>query len=261
MTPTPATWEGAWAGLRRFTTARIGLGAAGASLPTRARLDFQLAHARARDAVRRPLDEERLLAELAPVCETPPPLSSRAQTLDEFLARPDLGRRLDDDSASRLRSSEIKNLDLAVVLSPGLSSLAVERQAVPVLAALFPFLRTAGFRWGPLWLVRRGRVAVQDEIGEILGARQSLILIGERPGLLSPDSLGAYIVHHPKLGNTDAQRNCVSNIHSAGLSPRMAADKIAYLLIESRRAGLSGIRLKDNSNLVPGGDFREISGR
>ncbi len=245
MTPTlqPATWQS----LRRFTPARVALGRAGGSLPTQALLDFRLAHARARDALLHPLDEARLADELGAASGLNVlRLASAARDLDEFLLRPDLGRRLD---AASIRLLAEKNhgsaYDLVLCVSEGLSALATEAHAAAVLATLVSLLRADGWRLAPLCLVRRGRVAIQDDIGERLGVPFALMLLGERPGLISPDSLGAYLVHRPRVGNTDAHRNCVSNISSLGLAPEAAAAKLHWLLTEARRRRVSGVELKD----------------
>lgn len=237
----------AWRSLRRFTPARIALGRAGGSLPTRAVLDFRLAHACARDALLRPLDEDKLAADLAAASGLDVlRLASAARDLDEFLLRPDLGRKLAAESVHRLEAAAPHvPSDLVITVSEGLSTLATEAHAAAVLRELVPLLRADAWRLEPVCLVRRGRVALQDDLGERLGATFALILLGERPGLVSPDSLGAYLVHRPRVGNTDAQRNCVSNISSLGLTPAQAAAKLHWLLNEARRRGLSGVGLKD----------------
>jgi ethanolamine ammonia-lyase small subunit len=233
----------AWSALRRFTPARIAIGRAGGSAPTSALLDFRLAHAKARDALTRPLEEEKFISNLASASGLKVlRLTSAARSFEEYLLRPDLGRRLSEDSTQALRSYAGEP-DLVIVVTEGLSTLAVETHAAAVVARLVPKLTE--WRLGPLCFVRRGRVAVQDEVGEILRARLALILVGERPGLVSPDSLGAYLVHTPKRGNTDACRNCVSNISAHGLTADAAAAKIYWLLAEARARRISGVALKD----------------
>lgn len=241
-----------WQQLRRLTPARIALGHAGTSLPTRAQLDFQFAHAQARDAVHLGLDIEALRIELGGDCLL---LHSAATDRQSYLQRPDLGRRLDDASRARLQEGNAsRGCDLAVVIADGLSALAVQRHAAPLLRQLAERCTAQGLRLSQPCLVLQGRVAVADEIGELLGARASLILIGERPGLSSPDSLGAYLTFAPRIGLTDAARNCVSNIRDAGLSYSLAAHRLHYLLNEALRRGLSGVELKDESELnsLPG---------
>lgn len=243
---TEAAQTSAWQSLRRWTPARVALGRAGGSLPTNALLDFRLAHARARDALLRPLDEERLARSLELAAGTPVlRLHSAARSFEEFLMHPDLGRHLSPESAETLKPFARQAPDLGLLVSEGLSTLAVETHAAAVLNELLPLLRADDWRLAPVCLARRGRVALQDHAGELLGARLSVILLGERPGLISPDSLGAYLVHRPRRGNTDAQRNCVSNISAHGLSAAQAAAKLRWLLTEARRRQTSGVGLKD----------------
>ena len=228
--------ESPWQRLRRFTPARVALGRAGGSLPTGPLLDFRLAHAQARDALLRPLDEAALAQSLEQAsAEAVHVLQSAAADLDEFLLRPDLGRRLSDTSAADVGAVKTAAPELVILVSEGLSTLAAETHAAPVVSALLPMLRRDGWKVAPLFLVRRARVALQDHLGELLGAGFALILLGERPGLVSPDSLGAYFVRHPRTGNTDAQRNCVSNISALGLSPVHAAEKLHWLLSQARQ--------------------------
>lgn len=236
-----------WEHLRRFTAARIALGRAGGSLPTIPLLDFRLSHARAKDAVLMPFEAEELATTFDSAWGAPILLKSRAHDREEYLRRPDFGRRLEDHSRETLTAASGKGADLVIVLSDGLSARAVMEQAVPVLRVLLPLLQRDGWSFAPLCIVKHGRVAIQDEIGVILGTKLSLMLLGERPGLGSPDSLGAYFTHQPSLGRTDADRNCVSNIRPAGLAPSIAASKLHTLLNASRHLGLSGIGLKDEA--------------
>ena len=219
--------------LRDYTNARVGLGSVGHSLPTRALLEFNLDHARARDAVQRELGV--LPVEAIEV-------HSAARDRAEYLRRPDLGRRLDVPSSSKLVQGEY---DAALVIADGLSALAAERYAVPTVTALAQ--RLDDWTLAPLVIARQSRVALGDEIGARLGARMVVILIGERPGLSSPDSLGAYLTYEPREGRTDAERNCISNIRDHGLSPELAAYKLWFLMTESRRRKLSGVALKEDA--------------
>jgi ethanolamine ammonia-lyase small subunit len=243
-----------WPVLRGLTTARIGLGRAGVSLPTRRQLAFQLAHAQARDAVHSALDLAQLQRELAARGRDALVLRSAAGDRTTYLQRPDLGRRLDEDSARRLSAQSEHapdGYDVAFVIADGLSALAIERHALPMLAAVLPELEHDGWSIAPLTLVEHGRVAISDEIGALLGTRQVVILIGERPGLSAPDSLGIYLTHGPRIGNTDAARNCISNIRDAGLSYAAAARTLLYLMHEARSIGRSGVELKDRAEPAP----------
>lgn len=222
--------ENPWTRLRDLTAARIALGRAGHSLPTRELLHFQLAHARARDAVWHPLDTA-LFAELSPV-----QLTTTATDRLTYLRRPDLGRCLTEESTHRLQRG---SYDAAVILADGLSAQALHLHAKPFLAALIAELE--GWSLAPLTLVTQGRVAVGDEIGELLGARLAVIAIGERPGLGSPDSLGIYLTWQPRVGRTDAERYCVSNVRTEGLVPELAAKRVASLMNLARRKQLTGV--------------------
>jgi ethanolamine ammonia-lyase small subunit len=244
---TPDPWES----LRSATSARIALGRAGGSLPTHAWLDFKSAHAAARDAVHCAFDAEQLATEIGTLGARVVIVNSAAPERCTFLLRPDLGRRLDDRSRYALQELPGRTEhDLAIVVSDGLSALAVHRQSRPVLEALLPKLKRDGWRVAPIVVARFGRVALEDEVGQLLGAQLALILIGERPGLGSPDSLGAYLVYAPRPGNTDANRNCISNIRPEGLPIEAAAGTIHYLLNEARRRRLSGVQLKDQRSLM-----------
>jgi ethanolamine ammonia-lyase small subunit len=226
--------------LREHTPARVDIGRVGHSLPTRELLDFQLAHARARDAVHLPLDVRSLVLELNRPCLT---LASAARDRTTYLHRPDLGRQL--NAASReLLAPHKSEYDAAFIIADGLSALAVHRHAAPLLAVILPKL---DWRIAPIAIVQQGRVAIGDEIGEALGAKLSVVLIGERPGLSSPDSLGIYLTWHPRPGRTDAERNCISNIRAEGLSYELAARKLLFLMNESRRLKLSGVKLKESA--------------
>ena len=242
----PPVIDQPWVVLRRYTAARIGLGRAGASVPTAAHLAFQQAHAEARDAVHASLDVDTLLAGLRALGEAPLQVHSRVPDRATYLQRPDLGRRIDDASASQLAALQSPAVDLAFVLADGLSALALQRQALPLFSALRERLLTeGGWSWAPPVVATQARVALGDEIGALLNARCVLVLIGERPGLSAPDSLGVYFSWAPRPGLLDAQRNCISNVRPEGLAPAAAAAKLHVLLREARTRQLSGVELKD----------------
>jgi ethanolamine ammonia-lyase small subunit len=235
-----------WSDLRQHTPARIGLGRSGVALPTAELLRFAAAHAAARDAVQVALDVAALEAALRADGWRSLAVASRAASRDEYLRRPDLGRRLRLADATRLQAFATGSVDLAVVIGDGLSAVAVQRHAPPLLAALRAALDKT-LTLASLVIATQARVALADEIGALLQARVALILLGERPGLSSPDSLGAYLTHAPTVGRTDAERNCVSNIRPEGLAPERAAERIAWLAREALRRRTSGIALKDES--------------
>jgi ethanolamine ammonia-lyase small subunit len=257
VTPNP------WQALRQLTAARIALGRAGVSLPTAPHLAFQLAHAQARDAVHLALDVPALQSALQALGGETLALHSAAVDRDTYLQRPDLGRRLSSASRERLlgRLSDVEQADqadqadgphqrthdIAFVVADGLSALAIGSHAVPFLACMQPWLQAQGWSVAPVVVVSQGRVAVADEVGQLLRARLVVILIGERPGLSSPDSMGLYLTWMPRVGLSDASRNCISNVRPAGLAPEQAARKLMHLLEESRRRQLSGVALKDGS--------------
>lgn len=251
---TPAPPADPWIALRRHTPARISLGRAGTSLPTHEVLRFAAAHALARDAVHLPLDVAALLAELrAQHGVAPLHVASRAASRVEYLTRPDLGRQLAPDGADRLAAGPPGGL--CIVIGDGLSAIAAQRHAAPLVAEL----AQAGVTADRLVVATQARVALGDEIGERVGAALVLVLLGERPGLSSPDSLGAYLTWAPKTGRADSERNCVSNIRPEGLALPLAAARIAWLVGESRRRRVTGIALKDDSEvprLGPDGEPR-----
>ena len=252
MANTPTDSLNPWLDLRRLTPARIALGRTGTSLPTHAQLDFQFAHAQARDAVHLPFDHAGLSQQIAARGRESLLLHSAAHDRHSYLQRPDLGRKLHDDSALRLREYAQANpggIDVAVVVADGLSALAVHRHTLPFLTHMEEHAATEGWSLSPVILVQQGRVAVSDEIGELLGAKMVVMLIGERPGLSSPDSLGLYFTYAPKIGLTDAYRNCISNVRLEGLSYAMAAHRLAYLMREACRRQLSGVNLKDEAQV------------
>jgi ethanolamine ammonia-lyase small subunit len=253
-----------WQTLRQFTAARIALGRAGVSQPTVPQLEFQLAHARSRDAVHLALDAEALARAFAaslPHAPLPPlVLHSAAGSRDIYLQRPDLGRRLDPASRAAVQAlsqpeqgeHSARPWDLAFVIADGLSALAIEQNALPFMQVLMARLSMESWRIAPLAIVRQGRVALGDEVGELLGAQAVVVLIGERPGLSSPDSMGLYLTWQPRIGLTDASRNCISNVRPAGMTYEEAAHKLHYLLSEARRRGLSGVHLKDETGTAEG---------
>ncbi len=251
QTDTPPS-DNPWLELRRLTPARIALGRTGTSIPTGAQLDFQFAHAQARDAVHLPFDHAGLSSQMAERGRDSLLLHSAAPDRHSYLQRPDLGRRLSDESAQTLRDYALANpggVDLAVVVADGLSALAVHKHTVPFLTRMEEQTHAEGWSLSPVILVEQGRVAVADEIGQLLGAKMVVILIGERPGLSSPDSLGLYFTYNPKVGLTDAYRNCISNVRLEGLSYGMAAHRLLYLMREACRRQLSGVNLKDEAQV------------
>ncbi|WP_437881744.1 ethanolamine ammonia-lyase subunit EutC [Pseudomonas sp. LRF_L74] len=242
-----------WAALRKLTPARIALGRTGTSLPTEAQLDFQFAHAQARDAVHLPLDQRELTRGLEAQGHQVLHLHSAAPDRHTYLQRPDLGRRLDERSVGVLREhakAHPDGYDLALVIADGLSALAVQKHSLAFLQRLREQSAVDGWSLAPLSIVEQGRVAVADEVAELLGARMVVILIGERPGLSSPDSLGLYFTYAPKVGLNDAYRNCISNVRLEGLSYGLAAHKLLYLMREASRRKLSGVNLKDEAQMA-----------
>ena len=241
-----------WTALRRHTPARIGLPRAGVSQSTAAQLEFQLAHARARDAVHQALDLGALAQALQPLGLPTIDLHSAAADRPTYLQRPDLGRRLSEDSRRRLAplaAPQGEPYDLALVLADGLSAQAVQAHAPALLGELLPRLARDATPWrlAPIALVEQGRVALGDEVGELLQASLVAVLLGERPGLSAPDSLGLYITWAPRVGRVDAERNCISNVRPQGLPYELAARRLAWLLGAARARGTSGVALKDES--------------
>lgn len=236
-----------WTRLRALTPARIALGRAGTSLPTAPHLAFQMAHAQARKAVHLELQAGTLAEGIGALGLSVMQLQSAAPDRPTYLQRPDLGRQLDAASRAAL-PADAGGCDLALVIGDGLSATAIHENALPFLRILLPAL--AGWRIGPVGIVRQARVAVGDEIGARLGARNVVVLIGERPGLSSPDSMGLYLTHAPRPGLTDEARNCISNVRPQGLAYAEAAHKLVFLLTEARRRGLSGVALKDEAETL-----------
>lgn len=238
---------GRFATLAKLTPARIALGRAGASLPTREVLRFGLAHAQARDAVHTPFQPDAIVTGLVALGLETVTVESAARSRADYLRRPDLGRCLPREGRAALQARR-GACDLAIVVADGLSSTAVHQNAVGLIAALLPFLRRQGLALAPVVIAAQSRVALGDAAAEALGARAVLMLIGERPGLSSPDSLGAYLTFAPRVGLTDAARNCVSNIRTGGLDAGHAAFKLAWLIDQAFRRRLSGVDLKDESD-------------
>lgn len=248
-----------WSGLKAFTNARIALGRAGNALPTAPLLAFNLSHAQARDAVHQPLDADALRRELESAGFATLGASSAAPDRQHYLRRPDLGRRLSDESRAALAQAggDGEKPDVVFVIGDGLSAFAAAKQALPLLNAMRTRLdadadadTARGWRIGPVVVASQARVALGDEIGELLGAKLVAMLIGERPGLSSPDSLGVYLTWAPKVGCHDALRNCISNVRPEGLPHEAAAHKLHYLMTHARRLQLTGVGLKDDSDAL-----------
>jgi ethanolamine ammonia-lyase small subunit len=239
-----------WDALRAFTHARIALGRAGNGVPTAPLLAFNLSHAQARDAVHHPLDADALHERLrAHGFAATLDVHSAAPDREHYLRRPDLGRRLSDESREVLSKATSEEPDVVFVIADGLSAFAASKQSIPMLQAIHARLEQ-DWTIGPIVVARQSRVALGDEIGEILRARIVVMLIGERPGLSSPDSLGIYLTYAPKVGCSDAQRNCISNVRPEGLNFDAAAHKLHYLLTHARRLELTGVGLKDESDAL-----------
>jgi ethanolamine ammonia-lyase small subunit len=241
--------EDNWQSLKAFTAARIALGRTGSSIPLKEILQFKLAHAHARDAVYSTLNETELINSLQQFNLPIHILHSKAKDRYEYLQRPDLGRLLTDSSIDHLKDAA-NSFDIALILADGLSATAINHHAVPLLQLLMPLLHQANFSLSPINIIHQARVAIGDEIGQLLQTKFSLVLIGERPGLSSPDSMGAYLTYQPSIGLTDESRNCISNIRTEGLSYHTAALKIFYLITESLRLKISGVALKDEQGLL-----------
>lgn len=235
-----------WERLKKHTNARIAMGRAGGSITTKELLKFNYDHARARDAVHIPLNITYIKPALEALAEKVLVISSQAETRDVYLKRPDLGRRLCDSSKECLaREAKGKEYDIAVIVADGLSALAIENNAVPFLDKFIPDARSKGFSIAPLTIIEQGRVASGDEAARLLNSKLAVVLIGERPGLSSPDSMGIYMTFNPEKGTTDERRNCISNIRDEGFPPKAASEKLFYLVTESLRRQISGVDLKD----------------
>lgn len=242
--PSEIVVEDPWSGLRRITAARIALGRTGSSLPLAASLSFKLDHARARDAVHTPLQQAELAAGLRDAGIACRELESEVADRSEYLTRPDKGRRLSKASRRQLQGVDA-GCDVCLVIGDGLSARAIHENARNYVQLTIPLLEQAGLRVGPVCVVRNARVAIGDEIGELLGAKVVVMLIGERPGLSSPNSLGVYMTLHPRVGTTDERRNCISNVREGGLPIIEGVRKLGYLVEESLKLGTSGVELKD----------------
>lgn len=238
-----------WRNLNQFTTARIGLGRAGMSLTTSAYLDFQFAHAQARDAVHIPLDFNRLAQNINLLGYQTLLLQSLAKNQAMYLQRPDLGRQLKESSHEDLKHNITTEIDVAIIVADGLSSKAIEHHAEKFLGLLLPKLKASDYKLSPICLIKHARVAIGDAVAECCAARLCIVLIGERPGLSSPDSMGIYFTYQAKADlSTDVDRNCISNVHTNGLSYEQALIKLLYLVQESEKLHYSGVNLKDETS-------------
>ncbi len=237
-----------WRDLAKLTPARIALGRAGAALPTSEVLRFALDHARARDAVHAKIDSAAISTALGALGFSAVEAESAAADRATYLRRPDLGRQLSDASRERLMKLDRPPVDIVFVVGDGLSAAATDAHAVRLLEALKPSIAKNGWSVAPVVVAHETRVALGDEIGEIFNARIAVVILGERPGLSSADSLGVYLTFGPKHGRVDADRNCISNIRPEGLSYERAAFKLAWHLSAALRLGLSGVGLKDESD-------------
>lgn len=251
-----AVVEDAWRALAALTPARIALGRAGSGLPTREVLRFALAHAQARDAVHAPFDADKLDGEVRGLGFDTLKVASAAPARDAYLRRPDLGRTLSGESRAMLEARTSRPVDLCLVVADGLSSTAIHAQAVPFLAAFQPFIAKAGWSLAPVVIATEARVALGDDVGALLEARAVVVLIGERPGLSSPDSLGLYLTFAPAVGRSDAERNCISNVRGGGLAFDVAAFKLAWLVREAFSRKLTGVGLKDESDALLAAEHR-----
>lgn len=257
----PTAGDSPWARLRRFTSARIALGRTGGSQTTATVLDFRLSHARARDAVHSVFVPEKIRADLSAAGIASELIHSAAASREEYLLRPDLGRRLREDSTQTLQTRAVEwgRRDLAIIISDGLAAQAAMHHAVPTVLPLIATLEGLGWSLCPVLVVPFGRVKLQDEIGLHLGVGLTLMLLGERPGLGAPDSLGAYFTFGPGPQRTDADRNCLSNIRPEGLPPAAAAAKLATLLYRAKQLQGTGVHLKDEDELIAGASMASLA--
>lgn len=241
-----------WAGLQKFTEARIGLGRCGSSLPLSESLKFRLAHAKARDAVHQPMQMELLAGQIESAGYKTLLLASSVKHRAEYLVRPDKGRILGADSKEQVKEQP-KGFDISIVICDGLSAPAIHQSSVDVALGFLEVVGRTSLTAGPICLVENGRVAIGDEIGSILGSKITVMLIGERPGLSSPNSLGVYLTYAPHPGITDESRNCISNIRPGGMTTADAVRKLAYLVELGLRFSKTGVELKDTmpENYLP----------
>jgi ethanolamine ammonia-lyase small subunit len=239
-----------WSPLKQFTQARIALGRTGCSVPTKQTLDLNMAHAHARDAVYAELTLDAIEQQLQSFNLVVLQLKSMATHRTQYLQRPDLGRRLHPVSTEQLPAFGEYPADVAIIIADGLSASGINAHSLPLLQELIPLIQNQGLTIAPICLVEQGRVAIADDIGAGLKVKLSIILIGERPGLSSADSIGAYITYNPQPGLTDDARNCVSNIRPGGLPFKQAAIKIGHLTQAAFRRKLSGVNLKDDMGLL-----------
>ncbi len=237
-----------WAWLRQFTDARIALGRTGSSVLTDDYLKFRLSHARARDSIKMPFDARRVAEQLSKLGLTSFEVDSKAGNRETFITRPDLGRRLSDERRARLKAMHYPGCDVLLVIADGLSSKAVHKQAVPLVEHLQPYLRDLRLSVGPVVLAHQSRVALADDIAELMHAKLVAMLIGERPGLSSPDSLSVYMTYKPYFGRMESERNCISNIRPEGLNYDAAAFKLTWLIANAFDRRVSGTALKDESD-------------
>lgn len=237
-----------WEFLKAYTNARIALGKTGVSIPLKESLQFKMAHAHAKDAVYSSLDIPALRADLSGTGLPVLTVHSQAENRDVYLQRPDLGRFLNGSSVEQLQQLNSPSADICIIIADGLSATAVMKNSVPVVRLLVEKAQQAGYTLAPILLVEQGRVAITDSIGGILRPRLAVMLIGERPGLSSFDSMGAYMTYDPQPGLTDERRNCVSNIREQGLPHALAVAKLMYLIQSAFRLQITGVALKDNDN-------------
>lgn len=247
-----------WEPLKAYTRARIALGKTGVSMPLNESLQFRLAHAHAKDAVYSQLDLAELYASLDNTGLPIHALQSRAENRDRYLQRPDYGRLLNDRSSNYLRQLNSPPADICLIIADGLSATAIMKNAGTVVSLLVRKLQQAGYSLTPILVVEQARVAITDAIGDVLRPRLAIVFIGERPGLSSFDSMGAYITYAPTSGLTDERRNCISNIREQGLPAEMAVDKLLYLIQSAFRLQLTGVALKDNNGLDAGNSIQNI---